>query len=121
MPIDYTTPAGQVRLLIADVDETDLVLSDEQVAAFLSLEGDVVKLAAAAALEAIATSEVLVSKVIRTQDLATDGAKVSAELRARATGLRQQAVLDDENSDDGGGLEIAYWDPYARSPELTDL
>ncbi|WP_426566385.1 hypothetical protein ACPPVT_07515 [Angustibacter sp. McL0619] len=100
--MDYTTPDGQVRLLIADVaeDPDEQVLDDDQVAGFLALEAGVVKLAAAAALEAIAVSEVLVSKVIRTQDLATDGTKVSAELRARATALRAQAAELGELDDD---------------------
>lgn len=108
--LDPTTEIGQVRLLIADVDEDNLLFTDPQVTAFLTLE-DGVKRAAAAALETIATSEVLVSKVIRTQDLSADGSKVSAELRARAKGLREQADLDDDGVD--GGITIVDFDPYA--------
>jgi hypothetical protein len=60
-----------------------------------SLGGARVRLGAAVALEAIAGNEVMVSKVIRTLDLQTDGAKVSAELRALATSLRAtDAVYD---------------------------
>lgn len=92
MSIDYSTPTGQVRLLIADLDEAELLFRDDQVAAFLSLNGDTVKLAAAAALEAIAASEVLISKKIRTQDLATDGPAVAAALRELAKTLRDQAA-----------------------------
>jgi hypothetical protein len=52
----------------------------------------------------------MVSKVIRTQDLQTDGSKVAAELRARATSLREQAAATD---DTGAvfGLEIVNFDP----------
>jgi hypothetical protein len=73
-----------VRLLISDVDPARQILSDDDVLTFLNLEGDVVKLAAAQALDSIASSETLVGKVIRSQDLSTDGAKVAADLRAHA-------------------------------------
>jgi hypothetical protein len=95
------TPERQLRLLIADVatDETKRILSDQDVTDFLELNAGNVKLAAADALDAIATSEVLVAKVIRTQDLATDGAKVAATLQARAASLRNQAVAEDPDAD----------------------
>lgn len=91
MAIDLTTAAGQVRLLINDVNEAAQVFSDPEIAAFLALEGNNVKLAAAQALDTIADDEALTSKAIRSQDLATDGAKVAAILRARATALREEA------------------------------
>ena len=109
-PDDVTT----VRLLIADThsDEAKRILSDAQVAAFLDLEEGNVKLAAASALEAIARSEVLVSKVIKSQDLSTDGAKVAAELRASAAVLREQA--------DEGYFDVVDFAPFPTSgPELT--
>jgi hypothetical protein len=40
-----------VRLLISDVDPARQVLSDDDILTFLNLEGDVVKLAAAQALD----------------------------------------------------------------------
>lgn len=100
-------PVDQVRLLITDVpdDPSDELLTDDQLQMFLDIEGQVVKLAAAAALEAISTSEVLVSKKIRTQDLQTDGPAVAAELRARAAQLRKQA--DDDDNDAWGGFDLA--------------
>lgn len=93
MTIDYTTDAGRVRLLATDVDLTSPYFSDDQIAAFLAVEGDDVRLAAALALETIASSEALVSKKIRTGDgLSTDGPAVAKELRDRATALRAQAA-----------------------------
>jgi len=89
---DPTTPVGQVRLLSTDLSDTAPLLTDGQIGAFLTIEQGNVRLAAAQALDTIASSEVLVSKVIKTQDLATDGAKVAAELRARAQALRDQAA-----------------------------
>lgn len=110
MAIDYDTDLGRVRLLISDVDETAPTLTDAQLEALLDMEGDNVKLAAAAALDTIARSEALVGKVIRTQDLQTDAARLSAELRAHASELRRQVREDD---DDDGGFDIVDFDPVA--------
>lgn len=122
--IDYDSPAGQVRLLIADVDPDRPVLTDQQVQAFLAYHGvkpaDMapsawsVKRAAASALATIATSEVMIGKVIRTQDLQTDGAKVAAELRAQAAALRAQADADEDKAadEDSDGILISEFVPY---------
>jgi hypothetical protein len=120
-PYDPSTPVGLVRLLINDVGGGDAqVFSDAEVTAFLALAGQNARRAAAEALDTLATNEALVSKVIRTQDLATDGAKLSAELRARAATLREQANLDD---DAGFGLQVVDYDPWAgvEASELTGL
>jgi hypothetical protein len=98
--IDYSTTPGRVRLLIPDVDAASPLFSDDQITAFLTMEAGNIRLAAATALDVAASSEVMVSKVIRTQDLQTDGAKVAAELRARAATLREQAA----NYDPDGNL-----------------
>lgn len=90
MPNDVTAPLGQVRLLIVDTTD-DPVFSDPEVATFLVLEGNDVKCAAALAFETIAADEALTSKVIRSQDLQTDGAAVAAQLLARAASLRQES------------------------------
>lgn len=108
---DLGGDAGRVRLLIPDTDETNALYADEEVAAFLELEGDV-RSAAALALETAASSEAMVSKVIRTQDLATDGVKVAGELRARAAQLRVQASEAAQAAADGGGLDIVDFDPW---------
>lgn len=101
MPVDYETDEGKVRLLIADTDENNLLFSDSQISGFLGIaRNGSVKRAAADALDAIATSEALIGKVIRTQDLQTDGAKLADALRKHATELRRQA--DDDDADDGG-------------------
>lgn len=91
MAIDFTTDVGQVRLLINDVNESAEVFSNSEIGAFLELEAGNVKLAAAQALDTIADDEALTSKAIRSQDLATDGAKVAGVLRARAKSLREEA------------------------------
>lgn len=90
-----------VRLLATDTGTgADQLLTDAQIDSCLRLNGNNVRRAAAEALEIIARSEALVSKKIRTQDLATDGPVVAAELRASAALLRKQAD-DADGVDDG--------------------
>lgn len=113
---DLTTAVGQVRLLTTDVDEAFPLHTDAEIGAFLTIEGSNVKRAAAAQLEAIATSETLVSKKITTQDLSTDGPAVAKDLRERAKLLRDQADVteaDEDETADGFGFD--YVDMPART------
>lgn len=103
-PPDYTTAIGQVRLLVPDVEQlTDLtnptadaayLFSDSQVQALISLYSNNIKRAAAQAKLILASSEALISKVIKTDDLTTDGAKLGAELRAQSKMLMDEADKD---------------------------
>lgn len=111
MAYDPSTPAGQVRLLLNDVDDTDPVFVDDEIDAFLALEGGSVKRAAAQAIDTNADNEALASKVLRTQDLQTDGAKVAAALHARAESLRAQADSED------GWFDVVDTTPAGCSPE----
>jgi hypothetical protein len=108
--IDYKTDIGRVRLLVSDVDPDNLILSDEQVQAYLDMEGGRLKRAAASALDAIASSEALVSKVITTQDRSVDGSKVADALRKQAATLREQA--DDDDADMDHHFGIVEFSPY---------
>lgn len=107
--MDYEAAIRQVRVLIADMGTPSLI-DDPTLQTYLELQGWedgarwAVKRAAADALEAIAVSEVLVSKKIRTQDLTSDGPAVAEALRKLAAGLREQA--DEEDPDFGGVFEI---------------
>jgi len=121
--IDYTSPKGKVRLLLADLDEARPVLTDGELDGYLALHDGApsqIRRAAADALDAIATSETLVSKVMRTADgTTTDGAKLADSLRKRAETLRAQA--DDEDDDaawgDGEGpVGVSEFSPYPRWP-----
>lgn len=109
MAIDYSTDVGQVRLLVADTDPASQLLNDPQIEALISMEGSV-KRAAAQALDVIASSEALVSKVISMNGLSIDGTKVAAELRSRASELRRQ--LDDGDGDDSVGFDIVDFDRH---------
>lgn len=110
---DLATPIGQVRLLLNDVT-TPYVFTDVEITAFLTLEGDSVKRAAAQAIDANASSEVLAAKVLRTQDVTTDGAKVADALRKHADRLRAQADADDD------GFFSIVDVPRCGRPELTE-
>lgn len=116
MPYDVTTPIGRVRLLLNDVSEP-YVFTDPEIAAFLELEDDSVKRAAAQAIDTNATNEALASKVLRTQDLATDGAKVADAMRKHADRLREQADKADDDADEGY-FEIVAFDPDPWPVEL---
>lgn len=123
--LDPADPVGMMRLLTTDVDEAFPILTDAQYLAFLGIEGGVIKKGAAAALEAIATSETLRTKKITTQDLSIDGPAVAEDLRKRAKLLRDQVRQDitNERDDtayaDGFGFDSVDFDPHAsRWPGL---
>lgn len=100
----------QVRLLIADLDDNNPVFTKDQIEGYLALEGQNPKRAAASALAAIAISEAMIAKVIRTQDLHTDGAKLADSLRALADRLRKEA--DDEEDAGLDGISVIEFEPY---------
>lgn len=111
--LDPATQLGQIRLLTTDVDEAFPLHSDADLTAFLAMEGGNVKRAAAASLEAIATSETLVGKKITTQDLSTDGPAVAKDLRERAKGLRDQA---DREQPAGADVEAGFGFDFVEMP-----
>lgn len=110
------SPDETVRLLISDTGTGDeQIFGGGEIAAFLTLEDGNVKLAAAQALDAIASNEAMVGKVIKTQDLSTDGPKVADALRKHALVLREQAAADDE-----GFFDIVDYVEYPCGPELAE-
>lgn len=68
------------------------LLSDASLLELIALEGGNDKLAAAAALDVIASSEALISKKIELLDLKTDGPAVAKALRDHAKSLRDQVA-----------------------------
>lgn len=112
---------GYVRLLISDTDGA--VFSDAEILAVMAREAGE-KLAAARLLEIIADNESLIAKSIRSQDFATDGPKVAADLRKSAAQLRLEAKADAEAAelaaDPYGGVAVVDYAPYGYvKPELT--
>jgi len=87
----------RVRLLITDTNAEKQIFRNEEIDEFLAMNGDDVRMAAAEALETIATSEALTLKVIKLLDLSTDGAKLADTLMKRAEKLREQSESNSED------------------------
>jgi hypothetical protein len=107
---NVATDVGKVRLLVPDRVSADAVFQDDEVEAFLDLEGGVVRRAAALALETIASDNAMTLKVIKLLDLTTDGAKTSDALLKRADKLRAQVETDDQ-AEEGAAFDIAEMVP----------
>lgn len=115
---EYADQRRLVRLLLNDVDTAKQVFTDTDLDDFLTLEGGVVKLAAAQAIDTNASNEALASKVLRSKDWQTDGAKLADALRKHAQALRDQHYREVDDAD-GGWFEIVETGP-GRWPELTE-
>lgn len=111
MAIDFTTPLGKVRLLTADLDEANPLISNDVLNGYLGLHSGNHYLAAADALEAMATSEVLLSKKLSSEGFSTDGPAVAKELRAQAAGYRLRAEVEAA----GSLFEVVGFDPYGAA------
>lgn len=117
----------QVRLLIPDNEqifgdaENEYLFATEEIEGYLEIAGGSALRAAAFAMIAIANSEAMISKVIKTQDLTTDGAKVSEAMLKNAAMLLRRAD-DQEKLDNVFYMEIVGYDPEWSSsqPELTE-
>ena len=106
--IDYTSPIGQVRVLIPDLrkledlrdlrNEPRYLFTDDEILAFLAVNNENVKRAAADACDAIGMDKALQLLVLKTDDKQTDGAKLLDAIVKRAKTLREQAKEDDENN-----------------------
>lgn len=110
---DVTSDRGKVRLLITDTDENSAIFTDDEIDAFLTMtqidNENEIRLAAAQALDTLASSEALVQKRIKLLDLQTDGPAVAKELRERAKELRRQV----EEEFDFDWAEMAL-DPFSK-------
>jgi hypothetical protein len=90
---DVTTDIGKVRMLCRDTVAAKAILTDEEIAVYLEMEG-VVKLAAAQALEDKATQLTLTYKEETEGDHSISGPRMAADLRLRAAELRRQVEQD---------------------------
>lgn len=131
IPPDYSSDIGKLRALIPDTEQVDFtdsgtpeyIFPDQHLAAFLALhlpddEAPTAHIfrAAADAVRAIAVSEALISKVIKTEDLQTDGAKVANALLAQAQRLAQEADRQEEEASLSTAFTIVDFQP--QPPEV---
>lgn len=115
-----------VRTLISDTEQWDYDdtgtpryrMSDEHLSTLIDFRKGKLYGASADALRAMAANEALISKVIRTEDLQVDGAKLSDALRLLARELEgRQRDDDDAEALDEFAFEIVnYKYPY-QNPE----
>lgn len=99
--LDENTDIGTVRMIIQDVDAEQALFTDAGITKLLSLNGNDVRLASAAALDIMASNQAMILKVIRTLDLSTDGAAVARALREHASQLRADAEKADAGEEGG--------------------
>jgi hypothetical protein len=106
--IDFSSPVGQVRVLIPDLrkledlrdlrNEPRYLFADEEIEALLAVNSGNVKLAAADACDAIGMDKALQLLVLKTDDKQTDGAKLLSAIVGRARQLRASAREDEVNN-----------------------
>nr|DAO32222.1 MAG TPA: hypothetical protein [Caudoviricetes sp.]DAX24209.1 MAG TPA: hypothetical protein [Caudoviricetes sp.] len=106
--IDFSSPVGQVRVLIPDLrkledlrdlrNEPRYLFADEEIEALLAVNSGNIKLAAADACDAIGMDKALQLLVLKTDDKQTDGAKLLSAIVGRARQLRASAREDEVNN-----------------------
>ena len=104
-PADYTTDVGKVRVLIGDTQAENvsegsgsyMYFGDDEIAAFVTMYGDNVKLASARCLETLAGSQAMLLKSCSSDDLTVNGDKIAESLRKLAAQLREEALQDGAN------------------------
>jgi hypothetical protein len=110
-----------IRTLIPDTEavfgptDNATMFTDTEIADFFTAGRDSVLRAAGLANYAIATSEALISKKIKTQDLQTDGPAVADSLIKKGDALLKQA----DTADSWDGFQIVY-PVWGATPELTE-
>lgn len=123
-PEEITT----VRTLISDTEQFDYDdtgvpryrLSDEQLGSLIDFRKGGLYGASADALRSLAANEALISKVIRTEDLQVDGAKLADALRLLARELEGRQRQEDEDSAlDEFAFEIVNFKYSYVNPEDT--
>lgn len=113
-----------VRILIPDTEavfEGETLFSDTDIENFLLVSRGNIYRAAGLAMVAIGNSEAMISKVIRTQDLSTNGAAVAASFHKAAELMFKRADDDDKAADMGYFEIIDFGEGWGHDrPELTN-
>lgn len=115
-----------VRTLISDTEQFDYDdsgtpryrMSDEMLSALIDFRGGRLYGASADALRSMAANEALILKVIRTEDLQVDGAKLADALRLLARELEgRQSTEDDNEALDEFAFEVVNYKYPLHNPE----
>lgn len=117
-----STAVQKVRILIPDTEQVfdgETLFSDAELEIYLEIGVSPLR-AAGLAMIAISNSEAMISKVIRTQDLQTDGAKVAEAMRKNAETLFARADKEDEAAN-GFYFNIVDYNNTPTRPELTEF
>ena len=114
---DEMTPLELVRVNITDLDSQKYLFTDQQLLAWLQLHNGSVLRTSAQALRTIAVSELLMGKVIRTQDLQTSSDRLARELNAIADRYEDQADKQEEDEDESSSLAILSFGSNRRGAE----
>ncbi|MFA5387646.1 MAG: hypothetical protein WC322_04670 [Candidatus Paceibacterota bacterium] len=113
------TDTESLRLLIPDSDTTSPIFSDGDLTLFMTLSDQKLFLAAAMALETIATDEALVYKITTTDDMNVNGVTGAVQvLLARAKTLRADQDRLDNNAQPGFFLTFPE-NPFYCYPEAA--
>lgn len=102
--VTFTTAPGSGAAIV--VTFRHAILSNSQIQTIIDMESSV-KLAAAQALDVIASNEALVQKKIKLLDVQTDGPAVAKALRDHAALLRKQAADETALEDADNAFDIA--------------
>jgi hypothetical protein len=86
-------PITIMRMLIRDRNAAAPVFQDEELQAYLAVENNIIKLAAANAMDDIASDNALLGSY-KTGDKSVNGPAVAVDLRDRAKELRRQVNED---------------------------
>lgn len=115
------TDIEKMRILIPDSEaifDGQTLFTDTELSNYVEIGGGSVLRGAAYAMIAIANSEAMISKVIKTQDLSTNGAQVAEAFRKNAQMLLDRA---DKEDDAAGEFYIDIIDnTNSYPPELTE-
>lgn len=95
-----------------DTVTANAIFSDEEMQVFLDQNGSNIFLAAADALDIIASNQVYTLKVMSNNGLSTNGASVANALHTQAEALRQKAITGLGSTDAGIIIVPNADDPY---------
>jgi len=126
---DVSTDAGEVRLLIADIDDSavspatarasrTMLFTDAEIAVFLARVSDNVSRAAARALLTIAASKALLAQRIAVEGLSRDTTAVAKELRELAATF--DALGKEEQYEPADEIVGQDWTDDAYAQRLID-